>query len=279
MLLFVSHDLSSINSLCDRALWLDEGKLQMQGKPQMVVESYFDCYFSGEENEGGGSPADQGTVGDDDESQAEDTGLALDAQPIQVLGSFIEDVRFFPPKETRWKGVYEWRNLDLTSDSFGERNAEVVEVWIEDPCGKSIQNFRPGDLVVVVIGAAAKVDLVDPILGFGVKDSYGQVLFGENTFLTTEGERWSVRKGEKLYARFKMQFPVLRSERYLVNATVATGTQFNHVMQHWVHDALEITCKVEQEPTGLLRLPMIKVEFDASKWKAEKVAIGEGKQA
>lgn len=263
VLLFVSHDLSSINSLCDHALWLDEGKLQMQGKPEMVVESYFDTYFRGEKDEEGANSVNEGSVGGDSENLPEDVRLSLNSHPVQVLGSFIEDVRFSSPRDFRWKGVYEWSNFNLMSDSFGEREAEVVDVWIEDPSGGGLEKFKPGDLVVAVIEAEAKADLLHPILGFGVKDSLGQVLFGENTFLTTEGEGRVVKKGERICAKFRIQFPVLRSGKYLMNATVATGTQLDHVMQHWVHDALEIICKVEHEPTGLMRLPMMKIVLDS----------------
>lgn len=40
--LFVSHDLASVQSLCDRAIWIDGGKLVMDSDPLTVVKEYRD---------------------------------------------------------------------------------------------------------------------------------------------------------------------------------------------------------------------------------------------
>ena len=38
--LLVSHDLESLRALCDRMIWLDHGRVQMQGPPAEVIEAY-----------------------------------------------------------------------------------------------------------------------------------------------------------------------------------------------------------------------------------------------
>ncbi|WP_457642104.1 ABC transporter ATP-binding protein [Persephonella sp.] len=38
--LFVSHDLSSIQKMCDRVIWIKKGKIQMDGEPLEVIKSY-----------------------------------------------------------------------------------------------------------------------------------------------------------------------------------------------------------------------------------------------
>jgi len=39
-ILFVSHDTASINNLCDRAIWISDGRLRQQGAPDDVTASY-----------------------------------------------------------------------------------------------------------------------------------------------------------------------------------------------------------------------------------------------
>jgi ABC-type polysaccharide/polyol phosphate transport system ATPase subunit len=39
-LLIVTHALAEVQRLCDRAVWLDRGKIAMQGKPEAVIEAY-----------------------------------------------------------------------------------------------------------------------------------------------------------------------------------------------------------------------------------------------
>jgi lipopolysaccharide transport system ATP-binding protein len=41
-LLFVSHDLPAVQRLCSRVIWLDRGRLRMDGPPREVTEAYFD---------------------------------------------------------------------------------------------------------------------------------------------------------------------------------------------------------------------------------------------
>lgn len=39
-ILFVSHDLHTVEKICDRVIWLKEGKIQEMGEPKRVVDSY-----------------------------------------------------------------------------------------------------------------------------------------------------------------------------------------------------------------------------------------------
>ena len=39
-MVFVSHSVSSVKFLCDRAVWLNNGKIQMDGKTDDVLKEY-----------------------------------------------------------------------------------------------------------------------------------------------------------------------------------------------------------------------------------------------
>ncbi len=38
--LFVSHDLEQLREMCDTMLWLEQGKIRMQGRPDEVIDAY-----------------------------------------------------------------------------------------------------------------------------------------------------------------------------------------------------------------------------------------------
>ncbi len=42
-MVFVTHNLGQVNELCDRAIWLHEGKIKMDGKPDEVVPAYVEA--------------------------------------------------------------------------------------------------------------------------------------------------------------------------------------------------------------------------------------------
>ena len=39
-MIFVTHSMESVKQLCDRAIWLYEGKIRMDGDTNKVVEEY-----------------------------------------------------------------------------------------------------------------------------------------------------------------------------------------------------------------------------------------------
>jgi len=40
---FVSHNMAAIENLCSRAVWIDEGRLRLDGPPKEVIEAYLGC--------------------------------------------------------------------------------------------------------------------------------------------------------------------------------------------------------------------------------------------
>jgi ABC-type polysaccharide/polyol phosphate transport system ATPase subunit len=46
-ILFVSHDLKTVRSLCTRAVWLKGGMLMHEGPPRETVDTYLEHYWSG----------------------------------------------------------------------------------------------------------------------------------------------------------------------------------------------------------------------------------------
>jgi len=41
--LFVSHQMSAVKEICNRAIWLDGGEIRGEGEPERVVEEYLRC--------------------------------------------------------------------------------------------------------------------------------------------------------------------------------------------------------------------------------------------
>ena len=39
-MVFVSHNISQVKSFCDRAIWLKEGRIRMDGEVNEVLEEY-----------------------------------------------------------------------------------------------------------------------------------------------------------------------------------------------------------------------------------------------
>lgn len=50
-ILFVSHDLSTVEKICDRVIWLKNGKIQTMGEPKRVVDAYLQDIAEKQEEE------------------------------------------------------------------------------------------------------------------------------------------------------------------------------------------------------------------------------------
>ena len=109
------------------------------------------------------------------------------------------------------------------------------------------------------------MELRGPILGFFVKNQLGQMLFGDNTYLSThgspEGQRVRGGAGERLEARFRFTMPLLPAGDYTVTLGFADGTQDDHLMHHWVHDALAFKSVTTSVAGGLVGIAMEEISL------------------
>jgi lipopolysaccharide transport system ATP-binding protein len=55
-ILLVSHDLGTVQSLCDRAIWLDDARIEAEGQPTDVIMAYLNAVARREEAESGSQP-------------------------------------------------------------------------------------------------------------------------------------------------------------------------------------------------------------------------------
>lgn len=128
-LLLVSHDKQAIQSICNRAILLDQGRVAMQGDPDAVMDYY--------------------------------NALLAAHQDQQILANPV--------------------NQGALLSGTGE--AEFVEVTLCDDQGQSIELVDVGQRLHLHVKARNHVPIPNLVLGFLIKDRYGQDVFGTNTRL------------------------------------------------------------------------------------------------
>ncbi|MBA3485948.1 MAG: ABC transporter ATP-binding protein [Lysobacter sp.] len=230
--LFVSHDASSILSLCDRAIWIDGGVLRMQGSAQDVSNAYMEY------------------------TAQEVYGDTLKLRAIkESRGELLDDIApSYPPDEEVDAGtvVHIFDNI-AQSDGWESDHARIVSVDIEDGLGNAMGVFKGGERVKVRIRARCVAPLRSPILGFFVKDRLGQSLFGEHTY--TYRPNMAASQGDLLEAVFLFRLPLLPNGSYSMTVSIADGEPFNHVQHHWLHDAMLINVVSDRLRYGLVGIP------------------------
>jgi lipopolysaccharide transport system ATP-binding protein len=128
-LLIVSHDKTSIQAICDRAILLNAGRVVMEGEPEAVMDYY--------------------------------NAMLADHQSQTVKQQVREDGKV------------------QTISGTGE--ALVDEISLLNEQGQPIEFVDVGQLVTLRITVKTNTYIDRLVLGYGIKDRLGQVVYGTNT--------------------------------------------------------------------------------------------------
>lgn len=86
----------------------------------------------------------------------------------------------------------------------GTGEATVKEISLRDKNGNIVETVGVGDNIELRITVEVKKDLPTLVLGYGIKDRLGQVIFGTNTYLM-EQILYNVKSGD--FYEFNIHFP------------------------------------------------------------------------
>ncbi len=245
-LLFVSHDGAAVTGLCDRAIWLDRGEMRAEGDAKSVMSRYMEAFIR--ERESG---------------EASGEAPAITVEKAASRPSRIRDVRQDLFDRSTLRNDIVVPQFDPDQPGFGNMGALIKEVVLMDEQGQRLPVVVGGESVVLEVVATAIEPINKPIVGFYMKDRLGQLLFGDNTFLSHSAEV-SIDAGKDFTARFTFSMPRLQAGDYFITAGIATGTQSEHIVQHWIHEALLLRSIGGEVPAGIIGLPMHGIELEVT---------------
>jgi lipopolysaccharide transport system ATP-binding protein len=227
--LFCAHDTGAILSLCQRALWLDKGHLQMEGSAKDVCEAYAAAI----QTQAMGLPERVVRI-----ARSRPSLVATDntsTSPTAPIERAEAAKRALPPPPQTEPAIFDFSE---ESSSFGSGQAEIIEAKMTAADGANLSWIEGGEPIAITVRVRMKADMESPIVGFHVKDRLGQALFGDNTFLAYADQSLAFKDGQEAVARFVFDLPFLASGRYSLTVAIASGTLETHVQHHWLHDAL-----------------------------------------
>ncbi|NYT83427.1 ABC transporter ATP-binding protein [Alcaligenaceae bacterium] len=252
-LLFVSHDSASVTSLCERAIWLERGRLRAIGPARDICKDY-NAEIYKQDRVAARAPG-EGKRGAPITPVLKKPIQSIDYEPI-----IVDDKRWELLKDSPLKNAMQVQAFNPV-ESFGTGQMTVQDIWLEQADGKETRSITGGELVELVVQYTSDIDIASVIVGFQLKDRRGQILFGDNTCVSTLGEPVAIKAGDTQQGRFRFQMPLLQSGEYSVTVSVAEGTQNDHVQHHWVHDALILQSLCASVSTGIVGIPMIDIRI------------------
>ncbi len=237
--LFCGHDPGAVINLCSRAIWLDRGVVRMLGPAKQVTEAY-------------GLFVHAATMGLPDTAVTLATDTAAEppssTAEAEIPADFaVVDEAILPPQQGG--GV------------FGSGLAEITGLVLTDAAGRRIVVVPGGSEVALIVRARASAALSSVIMGFQVKDRLGQVIFVDNTYRSFADRPVDVGAGESVRAEFRFRIPALLSGEYAVGVAIASGTQAEHMVHHFVHEALVVHIQTADILIGVLAVPLDDVKL------------------
>lgn len=244
----VSHDMSLITRFCDRVLWLHQGRPQYLGNPKRATELYLESQYSSAIDHSQSTTEESGIHS---ESSDQSEIVPHDCRQEALNANADTDIPFF--------------NFEAESPSFGEGRVQIESVNLREAGSeKSLQSIRGGELVELKVTLVAKQTVESPIVGFGIKNRFGQELFHDNTYLSSflsKQKPIRLEPGERAAAEFVFVMPYLPSGDHFLFAAVAVGSHDSHTQEHWIHEAIKLNPISDRVVLGLMGLPMQEVRF------------------
>ncbi len=141
-ILFVSHSPEAVRELCDRAIWLERGKVLADGPTDAVVEAYYASMVERESHRLAAEAAERGGA----------------PPPSPVTGP-------------RGAAV----------DRYGSREIEILGVDLLDDAGARLPLARTGEPLVIQLRYKAHERIEGPVFGIALHRDDGVHLTGPNT--------------------------------------------------------------------------------------------------
>lgn len=222
-IVIVTHDSGTIQSFCDRAIWIEDGHVQFDGESTKAIDKYLE-YMSNEKRE----------RMLDEEDKARVKAMKAKAEHDQLI------------KETG----DERSTLDQSNNRFGVFNGEITKAYMINEAGKETwihETNKPCKLVMEYkINRDSQYGFVFG-MGFSTRD--GKLIYGTNTQL--DGLKVKCEVGQTGKVTFDIpSLPLLKGE-YSVNVSIVdeNGTPLDFYREYAV---LNVVSDIKSPGTTLI---------------------------
>jgi ABC-type polysaccharide/polyol phosphate transport system, ATPase component len=243
-LLFCSHELGTVTNLCQKAIWLEHGQVAAMGTPKEVTEQYL------------------AALCDIEALKAPEQAVAEALPKTTSTPEDYRDMRQDFINASNLRNDIEVFYFNPESKGFGTGAVRITTVRLLDDNEAPLSWIVGGEMVTVEIKGAVEKKITQPIIGFQLKDRLGQVVFGDNTYLSHRDAAPTINAGGRFTARFEFRMPVMPPGDYSIDAAFAEGAQENNIIHHWLYDAVNIKSLVSSAVFGLVGLPMKRITLE-----------------
>lgn len=229
-IIIVSHDLGTIQDLCNRVIFLRNGKVEQIGGPVAVVSAYRSFVENIE-------------IGRAHEQQREERK--------KIFQTIIENnQKVITGEDIDRLALTNLSENNNVINRFGSDDAEIEDIRLLDDQGKLIDYCKYGDEIIIEFNAVFKAEVEDPIFGIRIIDFKGNTVYGTNNRLNniTVG---TFKKGDRVKISFKQKIVMMGGVYYV---SPAVGYKDFRTYCDWVNNMLTINIIKHNKSEGIADL-------------------------
>ena len=219
-IIFVSHAMSEVARLCQRAIWLNDGGIKKIGDAKKVTEEYSAWMIH-------------------------DTGVLK----VDVISDKIKnDI----PDSGKLKLVSIPKNAMIT----GEGGVEVEGIGFFDEKGELISTLTKEQWVKIVYRFVARTYIQHPFLSFQVINRKGIIILANRNIYLNKVIN-PIEENQKVQVSFDFFFPEIENDQYLIAFGINDGYDDKHIRLFFIMDAYQFeynSRSVYQKQLGLIKL-------------------------
>src|SRR5262249_12728045 len=198
-ILFVSHDPAAVKALCSRAILLNAGRIDTDGKPSEVLNRYQGLIMEREQ-------AYEAAEADEDGTR----NVSEDLRALTARSSLLR---------------YSYRH--------GDRSAELISAEVLNVSGGPADLIDSGEALLARLRVHFNRDIEDPVFGFLIRNRHGISAYGANTEQKGLGFG-NVKAGEIVEVNFSFDC-WLGSDNYSVSFAVHSAEGVSYDWLDGVH--------------------------------------------
>ncbi len=227
-ILFVSHDLSSVQKYCDRVVLLNKGNKLAEGSAKDMVNLYKKVLVN----------------------RLADTTLANEDNPaIEGKAKSITDRQSGKEPEVgqgeRWRDHFE---VNPNLIEYGNKEAELIDFAIVDADGMYTSSIEKGTRFTVKSKTLFHQNIRMPIFTLTFKDIHGTSITGTNTMYEKKDIE-EAKEGEIYVAEFTQEMN-LQGGEYLVSMSCTGYANGEFTVYHRLYDVLNLTVVSDKDTVG-----------------------------
>lgn len=213
--LLVTHDMASIANMADEVIVISKGKQVFYGEPLQAIEYYTKKAHTEVFQEARNGKHQLETGGKEDGSEGDAVETVNDCE--------LHD---------DWMMI---REEDLGGAL--EAKIEACRILVN---GEEYKGYvQNGDVVRVELLLCSQREMKNVIIGYQMKDKYGNIIFGENTHSSGFPES-KVMAGGRYVAALSFKWPNIQENNYFLTLGLGEGNhEMQHIIQCWAHSIFE----------------------------------------